>query len=264
MLEPGQDVRGSLSWVSITDSIASFTRVCTYDRAGILWSEPGPGPRRSEVIAGELTDLLDRGGERGPFVLVGHSMGGIHIRNFAKLNRDQVAGFVFVDASHPDQMERLPPEVTGAPPVLLQVVVKFLNEIGFFRFITLGAPTPLGDEVNTILARFRPSSNVGSWAEFAAAEHSFRAFDDGADYGDVPVRVLTAAKRPPYAREELFARTLPVWIKLHEDLATLSSDGLHDVVSDATHYIHIDRPDVVVAALRDVVGAARGSETPGS
>lgn len=263
ILEAGQGALGSLTWTAIKSQVAEFVRVCSYDRAGLLWSDPGPTPRVSTTIAAELQALLQEADESGPYVLVGHSLGGIHIRNFAELEPSEVGGFVFVDASHPDQLSRLPPTATGTPPALVQSVVKFLNGVGLFRFISVGAPVDLGDEANEIVSRFRPASNRGLFAEATVTAQSLASVPEDQDFGDIPIKVLTGGRRLPFVSEEVFAAALPLWIDMHRELATLSTAGSHEVVSDATHYIHVDRPDVVVDAIRQVVAEARAAEQDG-
>lgn len=264
LLEAGLDVRGSLSWYPVKPELASLTRVCAYDRAGILWSEPGPNPRTSPVIAQELDALLQRAGEEGPFVLVGHSIGGIHMRAFADLDRSRVAGLVLVDSSHPEQGERLPAEVTGSPPVIVRTVVKFLNGVGLFRVVDLGPNTTMPDSVDAILARFRPSSNIGSWAEFEARAESRASVHDSPGFGDLPLVVLTAGAKPAYVSQDLFDRMHAVWLELHAELADLSTEGVNRVVPGASHYIHEDRPDAVIQAVTEVVMAARSQTSSAS
>lgn len=264
LLEAGQDVRGSLSWYPVKGELTALTRVCAYDRAGILWSEPGPTPRTSPVIVQELDALLERAGEEGPFVLVGHSMGGIHMRAFADLDRSRVAGLVFVDSSHPEQGERLPAEVTSSPPVIVRTVVKFLNGVGFFRVVDLGPNTTMPDSIDAILARFRPSSNIGSWAEFEARAESRTSVRDSPHFGDLPLVVLTAGAKPPYVSQDLFNRTHAAWLALHDELADLSTEGVHRVVPEASHYIQEDQPDAVIDAIAEVVVAIRSRGSPNS
>ena len=93
----------SFDWTLVQSKVETFTRVCTYDRAGYAWSEPGPAPRTFDQINVELHDALGKIGERGPFVLVGHAFGGPIARNFARLYPKDVAGVVFVDAVSEDQ-----------------------------------------------------------------------------------------------------------------------------------------------------------------
>jgi len=84
---------------------AKGVRSCAYDRAGMGWSDPGPQPRDSEAIVGDLEKLIAASGERGPFILMGHSMAGLHIRLFAGRNPDKVAGLVLIEATTPEQVD---------------------------------------------------------------------------------------------------------------------------------------------------------------
>ena len=89
----------SFDWILVQKKVETFTRVCTYDRAGYAWSEPGPKPRTFAQINLDLRDALARLNEKGPYVLVGHSYGGPVIRNFAVMYPHDVAGMVQVDAA---------------------------------------------------------------------------------------------------------------------------------------------------------------------
>src|SRR5579862_6318024 len=100
-----------VSWRKVQPQIAKFTLVCSYDRAGLGYSDSTSGPRTSQVMAEQLHALLQAARIEPPYVLVGHSMGGFNVRLFASLYRDEVAGIVLVDSSHPDQQRRLPPEI---------------------------------------------------------------------------------------------------------------------------------------------------------
>ena len=96
----------SVDWANIQPEVANTTRVCAYDRAGSGWSEPGPGPGDPQQIAGELHTLLGNAGIDGPYVLVGHSFGGLYVRMYAELYPNEVEGMVLVDSSHPEQSAR--------------------------------------------------------------------------------------------------------------------------------------------------------------
>ena len=96
----------SVDWANIQPEGANTTRVCTYDRAGTGWSEPGPGPGDPQQIAGELHTLLGNAGIDGPYVLVGHSFGGLYVRMYDDLYPNEVEGMVLVDSSHPEQSTR--------------------------------------------------------------------------------------------------------------------------------------------------------------
>ena len=97
---------GSVDWANIQPEVANTTRVCAYDRAGSGWSEPGPGPGDPQQIAGELHTLLGNAGIDGPYVLVGHSFGGLYVRMYDDLYPNEVEGMVLVDSSHPEQSTR--------------------------------------------------------------------------------------------------------------------------------------------------------------
>lgn len=261
LLEAGLDVRGSLSWSPVHDDLATLSRTCAYDRAGINWSEPGPDPRSGPTIARELNALLTAADVRGPFILVGHSLGGIYMREFADLDRSAVAGLVFVDASHPEQWARLPGEALATPPAALQVVVEVLNRLGLFRFVRLAPPTPMSDSVNATLEAFRPYSSAGMWKEFGTMAESASSVSDSPDFGSLPLIVLTAGgtqKRPNQSAAS-FEHMQSVWHELHRELAALSTAGSHSVVPDAAHYIHVDRPSAVIDAVADVLEVARRS-----
>lgn len=83
VLESDLDQFGSLSWDAIQSEVGKYTRVCSFDRAGIMWSEPGPRPRDGERIASELKAVLETAGEISPIVLVGHALGDAYVRIFA-------------------------------------------------------------------------------------------------------------------------------------------------------------------------------------
>lgn len=92
----------SANWGWVQPEVAKFTRVCAYDRAGRGWSELGPEPRDAERIAGELHTLLRNAGVPGPYVMVGHSAGGLFVRQYAQRYPNEVVGMVLLDAAHPD------------------------------------------------------------------------------------------------------------------------------------------------------------------
>lgn len=112
ILEAGADASGSPLREPIQQQVAQFTRVCAYDRAGIMWSDPGPEPRDAEAIAADLHAALTAASVPPPYVMAGASMAGAYVMVFTREYPDEVAGVVLVDASHPDQTARL---VAAAP-----------------------------------------------------------------------------------------------------------------------------------------------------
>lgn len=98
----------SFYWWLMQSSVAKFTRVCSYDRFGFGWSDSGEPPRSAPRIAEELHAALQTAGEPGPYLLVGHSLGGVFVRQFARLYPNEICGMVLVDSAHEDQLERMP------------------------------------------------------------------------------------------------------------------------------------------------------------
>jgi pimeloyl-ACP methyl ester carboxylesterase len=105
----------SIVWVRIQDEVAKFTRVCSYDRAGYGWSDTVHEAMLPQQVAEMLHDLLERGGEQPPYLMVGHSFGGIYVRIFTAEYPNEVVGMVLVDSSHENQNQQAPPEIAKSP-----------------------------------------------------------------------------------------------------------------------------------------------------
>ena len=250
-----------ISWRKVQPQIAAFTRVCSYDRAGIAFSDASPRVRTSQVIAEELHALLHNAGVTPPYVLVGHSMGGYDVRVFAHQYANEVAGMALIDASHPDQEQRLPPE-------LKDMQGGWLHEAEFLAYTTpFGIPRLMGfcDEDPTIRAadcNFHTARE--SIAEMKAFRESASQTAASGTLGDLPLVVLSHDPDKPSSElpPDLAKPTNEAWEKMQEELAHLSTRGRQSIVKGSAHYIQIDRPDAVVAAIRDVVGQGRQSQTP--
>jgi pimeloyl-ACP methyl ester carboxylesterase len=250
----------SVDWWFVQPEIAKTNRVCSYDRAGYAWSDPG-GVETPQSGADDLHALLRAAGERGPYVLVGASFGGAVVRWYQLQHPEDVAGVVFVDSTHEDQLflgvngkampiwaitvdqvrAMIPPgpipaspirePQTGAPFDRLPAEILKLH-VQFETKLMNDRQTPTRDAV---LAQME-----GQVTAFAAL-HEARAKQDH-PLGDLPVVVLTRGKG---SRDALKAA--------HADLAAQSTNSRHTVVPDAGHEIHLFRPDVVIDAIREVV-----------
>lgn len=213
---------GKRVWGPVFNQLGTVTRVVAYDRAGYGQSEPSDQPRSGLQIVAELRALLEVEGLRPPYVLVGHSLGGTYMKLFAKMYPDEVAGVVLVDARHSEFTQRC--RQLGVPRLLYEPPEPLLR---------LLAPTPR--------------------AELEAAPLSLKQARKGGVFPPVPLIVLTqtsAAQRWP-------AQLGKVWAASQRNLAKLSSLGRIKVLDDAGHNVHVDRPDVVVRAVLNVVRAAR-------
>jgi pimeloyl-ACP methyl ester carboxylesterase len=237
----------SLSWYKVQPEVARFVRVVSYDRAGLGWSDPSPQPRNSRVFAEELHTLLHNAGVPAPFVLVGHSMGGYDVRMFASLYRSEVAGMVLVDASHPDLYARA--------PGMRQSFARWRNYlVGRQRQTRFGIPRLRGwcDE-GVPQPALRAVQCRSSWYEETLAElDGFPASGDQVrptgSLGDMPLAVLTEDPDQVFPRD-----MLPAFLECQDDLARLSTRATHVVAKGSGHQIQKERPDLVIAAIRQVV-----------
>ena len=277
ILESGLGTGGTLDWTLVHDEIAGFTRTCAYDRAGIMWSDPKDTPQDAAAVTEDLHALLKRAGIDDQLVLVGHSIGGPYTRTYTGKYGDQVAGLVMVDPSQPDQVARLG-KATGLDvhpkrASTLMHTAKALAWTGLVRFVIARGDKPklrtaaetkrLGDAL-AISGAYTSGSIRGSTSELDGFD---RTMDQGRavhSFGNRPLIVLTAMA--PFKPEQLKglgmkaeqgARFKQVWKELHTEQAAFSTRGRQQVVPDATHYIQVDRPEVVIAAVREVVDTVR-------
>lgn len=214
-------------WRQVQPEVGKLSRACVYDRAGLGSSDsPTTLPHGNRQMARELYQLLKNAGQPAPYVLVGHSMGGMNIRLFADEHSDEVAGMVLVDAVGEDQPSRfwalLPAE-----------------HLAQFR-IGVGKIEP-GLDYDTFVASF---------ADLRASRGSM---------GDKPLVVLTHGKesREPGMSPELAAQLAQAWREMQSELPALSSDSLHFVGRNSGHFIQMDEPRLVSAAVGAVVDAVR-------
>jgi pimeloyl-ACP methyl ester carboxylesterase len=155
ILDSGSGVP-SVDWIKVQPEVAKFARVCSYDRAGYGWSEPGPEPGTSLQIAKELKTLLDVAGEKGPYLLVGHSFGGFNVRVFNGQYPKDVAGVVLVDASDEDEEERV--ESTLSPAMKTPLENKWKGTKSWRKYLPLSRFTSVSSVSKWWLAGTRPDT----------------------------------------------------------------------------------------------------------
>jgi pimeloyl-ACP methyl ester carboxylesterase len=268
VLEAGLDTLGALSWSEVQSPIAQWTRVCSYSRAGILWSGNASGVFGATRAARDLHQLLELVGERPPFVLVGHSLGAAYALIFTRLYPTEVAGLVLVDPSHPDQIERFNQAFneSAPPPIPWKLrIAPLLAWTGCPRTLrALAAPKEAPAKVAATANAYVDTSAPALLQEMQNLSSILRDAGQMRALGDRPLVVLTAARRPSADetkelgwtanQTDLFYAAINA---LHADEASWSSRGRHELVSDSDHYIQFERPDLVIGAVREVVDGIR-------
>ncbi|HYC51751.1 MAG TPA: alpha/beta hydrolase [Gemmatimonadaceae bacterium] len=262
VLESGLDIYGSLSWSAVHDSIAATTRACAYSRKGIMWSTGRSASFDVETSARQLHSALTKLGEPAPYVMVGHSIGGPYNVVFASLFPGDVAGFVMVDASHPDQFAQFERAAGKSlqPSATLPRLVGRLSWTGVVRAIPLPTAPDHWPQLTRDAGQAFLTQSVAGYAAELAAIPATLASARTHDLGDRPLIVLSvsdAKKQDELATMGLSAgqgaRLDEAHRKLAADMATWSSRGRLELVPGSTHSIQMDRPDVVIRAVREVV-----------
>jgi pimeloyl-ACP methyl ester carboxylesterase len=267
----------SLSWSLVQPELAKVSRVCSYDRAGFGWSEAGPMPRTAGRIADELRTLLERGGVPPPYLLVGHSFGGLVTLIFAKRFCRDTAGLVLVDPAHAEDWVKPAPkeQVQIARGVRLCRYGAITARLGLARVVAalvgLGQLTlarglvivtsrgalsrqdeailapvwKLPPEVRPVLTQFwtKPQffEALGSQIESICISAAQVQEATAGGFGDLPLVTISSTDPGEYR------------LRQQDAMARLSTRGRHIVASNSDHWIPLDQPEVVVDAVKDVL-----------
>jgi pimeloyl-ACP methyl ester carboxylesterase len=258
VFEADLDQYGSLSWVSVQSEIGKLTRACSYDRAGILWSEPGPRPRDGERIANELGAVLDAAGEVGPYVLVGHAFGGAYVRIFAGRNPDDVCGMVLIESSHPEMLTRFAEYgvVTEIPDKNTRPLILLLSHLGMpGRY--KGNNYDLPPEVYDPVQAFLPESSMAWFDEKVEAPNTLAQAGQYEYLGDFPLIVI-ATVVPISSAADQGQSLNDLWLELQQELLSLSENS-EIRVYEVGHYPQLQSPELVIEAIQDVLGRCGGT-----
>jgi len=276
----------SLDWSLVQPEVAQTTRVCAYDLAGFGWSERGPNAPTMENIVAELHTLLTEGGIEGPYVLVGHSVGGPYVRAYAFRHPEEVVGLVLVDDSGEDQAERiaaalashenegggsnLNDQINLLMEQLILRVLQGLDTLGIFAMSPEsfpGAFPPLPEEVLKVYkgVALSTGSFIAVYREAGAyMEDNMAAVQEMniTSLGDIPLVVLSAQKwvLPPslgLSAEEM----AEIWAEMHAELASLSSRGKVVPAEESSHFIQCLQPELVIGAILQVIEDYQGTDS---
>jgi pimeloyl-ACP methyl ester carboxylesterase len=255
VLEPGAgEMSSNLGWIA--PAVARNTRVCVYDRAGRGWSEPASTAQDGAQIATDLHTLLQRGHVPGPYVLAGHSFGGLYVLTFAARYPDQVAGMVLVDSTAPASAANPPtPSPGGADAAMSRVSALYSTaaRLGLGRlyaqFASGSLPPRSREEVRASDATASTlRSTIDEYIQATASTEQAAALRD---FADKPLIVLTAGSGHDAA-----------WSTAQNRMASLSTNSVHRIIADATHEDLIANEQDAAAtsqAILDVVASVRSN-----
>lgn len=264
----------SINMANLQEQIAEFTQVCTYDRAGYGWSDEGPEPRTSQQIVDELAALLENGEVEPPYILAGHSFGGINVMMFAAQHPELVEAVVLLDASHPEQMDALNAEVPEIVALEESAAVAYQ---GMLEMAEAGAPVP-----QEMLDAFRPQGITDEqfeiWSQVVVQPKSLRAMinelaslndslaqaQEVDTLGDIPLVVIAHGVKlgDMMTDEDLAAMGVTreimdtyeaLWRGFQEDYLTYSTDSTLIIADESHHYVYVTQPDLVVEAIQELI-----------
>jgi len=254
---------GWYSWALVQESIGTHARACSYDRSGIAFSDPDPSPRTVDRLIEDLHELLVRSGEAGPYVLVGHSLGGLLVRRYAKSYPADVAALVLVDSIHENGKRGTPPELEAIQTRALAARAKQLkawHQSGHFEPMTFHDRLP-----KTLAALLGPRSATAAWWDARFAENTLPDAEDDLSpaqhHLDVPLVVITATNWPTPAGFPAgpWKQNTERRLRLQDELATRSDHPTH-LFAKTGHHIQLEDPEVVIGEVLKLVEEWRAKE----
>ncbi len=238
----------STPWHMVQTSVASATRVCTYDRAGLGYSDPGPQPRDAAHFADELHTLLRRAAVAGPYVLAGHSLGGLTMRVYAQRYPQDVAGVVFIDSMSPQQGGAS--MTVGAAQAQGINLLSVAARLGVVRVLS----GPLG------FSEGLPPQDAGAYTALSVTPRFFQTMAD--ETAGIPGSLAQASEVTTLGNLPLTVLTRglnqePAWMTKQRGLLELSSRSTQVIAPHSGHNIELDEPQAAVDAIVGMVQQVR-------
>lgn len=254
----------SVMWSLVQEEVSRFARVCTYDRSGYAWSDPDSESRTGTRVATDLHTLLRKAEVPGPYLLVGHSLGAMYVRYFAEQYPDELAGVILVDPYTEGEVRREPQRMKAMQTRFLRIA-RFVSRFGIPRLVA-----PLLRGMTAELQRFpldvrtRIIALAVNWRLWQAVDEEWRELEGMVrqlggprSLGDKPLLILSAGRCDLKAGGGFSqAQVEDLWRlmkKSQAELTHLSSRGRLMMVPDTGHAIPLERPEVVVDAIRELL-----------
>lgn len=254
----------SQDWALVQPELAKFTTVCSYDRAGYAWSDDAPEPRTGLLAVQDLRTMLRAAGLQGPMVVVGHSWGGMLAQMLAQTHPEEVAGLVLVDALHHDQTASMDPDVHARYSRNMRFLTgsaTWLAPLGLTRLAGMPASVvldklPASEQVSARALAMQSKNYRALYTEYMGIDPALAVARSLPPVPAVPTIVLSThalSEFPPgweldYMRQH--------WIAGQRALARETA-AKHVVVADAGHYLQLERAELVIASVQEVLQKVR-------
>ena len=240
-----------MDWINVQSSAGELTQACSYDRSGYGWSEMGIKPRTSKRIVNELTQLLKKAKKEPPYILVGHSFGGLNMQLFARANPDNVIGLILIDSIHVEQYKRFEDAGIEIPTVN---TTRFL--LGSKDQVTRGMP----DEYKDIAYRLVRSDKALSsmFNELRNINISIEEIKSASKMPDIPVTVITHGKK--VWDSAMFKNMEEIWLELQTKLSKSTSKGKLLVAEESGHNIHLNQPKLILDEIKIILKKNKGKK----
>jgi len=257
---------GALIWGAVQPELSQTTRVCSYDRAGLGGSEALPPPRDADRIAAELHELLHQANVSGPLVLMGHSIAGLYVRDYASRYPADIAGLVFVDASTPLQDDTFKKAMTAQPPPrwILYPAMRALFIAGVPRLLGLCSKPTSGipGQAGMLEAEDFCRTHFGAVAaEADSFERSGLETAHTGPYGSMPILIISedgTTMRLPISAQQT-AEMAKIWDQMQENLKKLSTCSRRIIAKGSDHYIQRSRADLIDKEVPLFIEQIRGT-----
>ncbi|GAB4528953.1 MAG: alpha/beta hydrolase [Anaerolineae bacterium] len=259
-------------WEPVQNIVQGDTRVCSYDRPGLGWSDFAPDGE--QTIASQMTilhDLLEAADEEGPYIVVGHSIGGVMARTFATAYPDETVGVVLVDSSIEGQFSVLPSQIgeSNQNAGLIFTFCRFVSPFGIPRLLGLGTARANAfdllseDAQAAIAATFHQTRGCAALQrDGAVADDVLYTGEPAESLGDIPLIVITRGLAEqdvdPGVRYSsgmitTFTETQEIWLEIQADLLELSTNSRQIIAEESGHYVHTTQPQLVAEAIQSLI-----------
>jgi pimeloyl-ACP methyl ester carboxylesterase len=262
----------ALIWGGVQPELSKTTRVCSYDRAGFGWSDPLPAPHDADHIAVELHELLSQAKVTGPIVLMGHSIAGVYMRDYASRYPADIAGLVFIDVATPLEDEGPIAKALGAkePPIWIEMLLMRAPLIaGLPRLYGACSQKMPGFEAHASQLEAEDICNLHMGAFFAELDsfnHSGHETVHTGPYGALPILIFskdaTADDPTPmwlHRSAQQKADLVKISNQMQENLKRLSTRSRRIIAKGTGHYVMIDRPELIEREVRPFIEQIRGA-----